>query len=174
MFAPTKTWRRWHHKLNQNQRRYAVTSALAATALPSLNMARGHRIEKLPEVPLVVNESIESTQKTRDAVKLLRSLKAYEDVEKCEASKKIRAGKVWMGSTIIMPTWELHIKFFVFSREIHSIKLGFGMLLNLCLLLSLVLIWLKKRKEHAQNEQVTAATRNNTAHQNNFKINFHE
>jgi len=93
MFAPTKTWRRWHHKINQNQRRYAVTSALAATALPSLNMARGHRIEQLPEVPLVINESIESTQKTSAAVKLLKALKAFEDVEKCKASKKIRAGK---------------------------------------------------------------------------------
>ena len=45
MFAPTKTWRKWHVKVNQNQRRFAVVSALAATALPSLVLARGHRIE---------------------------------------------------------------------------------------------------------------------------------
>ena len=36
MFAPTKTWRKWHVKVNQAQRRFAVVSALAASALPSL------------------------------------------------------------------------------------------------------------------------------------------
>merc|ERR1711963_949831 len=57
MFAPTKTWRRWHRKVNINQKRYAIVSALAASALPSLVMARGHRISKVAEVPLVVDDS---------------------------------------------------------------------------------------------------------------------
>ena len=48
MFSPTKVWRRWHRKININQKRYAVVSALAASALPSLVMARGHKIEKVP------------------------------------------------------------------------------------------------------------------------------
>lgn len=47
MFAPTKTWRRWHRKININQKRYAVVSALAAAGLPALVMARGHRIEQV-------------------------------------------------------------------------------------------------------------------------------
>jgi large subunit ribosomal protein L4e len=47
MFAPTKTWRRWHRKININQKRYAVASALAASGLPALVMARGHRIEQV-------------------------------------------------------------------------------------------------------------------------------
>ena len=47
MFAPTKTWRKWHKHININQKRYAVASALAASALPSLVMARGHRIEQV-------------------------------------------------------------------------------------------------------------------------------
>lgn len=94
MFAPTKTWRKWHHKINIQQRRFAVCSALAASALPSLIMARGHRIEKVPEVPLVVCDAMESVTKTSAAVKLLKAINAYEDVEKCKDSKKIRAGKV--------------------------------------------------------------------------------
>ncbi|KAF9003718.1 hypothetical protein BDZ89DRAFT_1145993 [Hymenopellis radicata] len=49
MFAPTKTWRKWHVKVNQNQRRFAVVSALAASAFPSLVLARGHRIEQIKE-----------------------------------------------------------------------------------------------------------------------------
>merc|ERR1712230_69350 len=43
MFAPTKTWRKWHVKVNLNQKRFAVVSAVAATALPSLVMARGRK-----------------------------------------------------------------------------------------------------------------------------------
>lgn len=93
MFAPTKTWRRWHHKINLNQRRYAMCSALAATALPPLIMARGHRIDKTSEVPLVVSDSVESLSKTKDAVKVLKSLKAYDDVEKAKHSTRIRKGK---------------------------------------------------------------------------------
>ena len=91
MFAPTKTWRRWHRRINVNQRRYAMCSALAATALPSLVMARGHRVDNIGEVPLVVDNSIESLTKTKDAVKLLKALNAYSDVQKC--TRKIRPGK---------------------------------------------------------------------------------
>lgn len=47
MFAPTKVWRKWHRKVNLNQKRHAVASALAASALPSLVLARGHRIEQV-------------------------------------------------------------------------------------------------------------------------------
>merc|ERR1719155_335023 len=70
MFNPTKTWRKWHRKVNVNQKRYAVCSALAASALPSLVMARGHRIENLPECPLVVDSAIEAVDKTTKAMKV--------------------------------------------------------------------------------------------------------
>ncbi|KAG8812555.1 hypothetical protein FRC17_001977 [Serendipita sp. 399] len=93
MFAPTKTWRKWHVKINQNQRRFAVVSALAASALPSLVLARGHRIENIREVPLVVSSEIESFVKTREAVTFLKAIAAYEDVVKVSNSRKLRAGK---------------------------------------------------------------------------------
>ncbi|KAH7926381.1 60S ribosomal protein L4/L1/L2 [Leucogyrophana mollusca] len=93
MFAPTKIWRKWHVKVNQNQRRFAVVSALAASALPSLVLARGHRIEQIEEVPLVVASSVESLKKTKEAVALLKSLNAYSDVVKVSNSRKLRAGK---------------------------------------------------------------------------------
>lgn len=93
MFAPTKTWRKWHVKINQNQRRFAVVSALAASALPSLVLARGHRIESVKEVPLVVSSEIEAFTKTREAVAFLKSISAYGDVVKVSNSRKLRAGK---------------------------------------------------------------------------------
>ncbi|KAH7432799.1 hypothetical protein KP509_07G041200 [Ceratopteris richardii] len=93
MFAPTKIWRKWHRKININQKRYAVVSALAASAIPSLVLARGHRIEKVAEVPLVIDDTVESVEKTTSAVKVLKRIGAYEDVEKVIASHNIRPGK---------------------------------------------------------------------------------
>lgn len=93
MFAPTKTWRRWHRKVNVNQKRYAIVSALAASALPSLVMARGHRISNVPEVPLVVDDSSESITKTSKAVALLKKIGADEDAKKAKDSRNIRRGK---------------------------------------------------------------------------------
>jgi large subunit ribosomal protein L4e len=92
MFAPTKVWRKWHVKVNQNQRRYATASAVAASAIPSLVMARGHRISNVDEVPLVVEDAVQLLKKTKDAIKFLKAVKAYDDVEKVAASKKLRAG----------------------------------------------------------------------------------
>ena len=93
MFAPTKTWRRWHRKINVSQKRYAVASALAASAVPALVMARGHKIDDVPEIPLVLDTSLESAKKTSAAKDILAAVGALADVEKAADSKKIRAGK---------------------------------------------------------------------------------
>ncbi|XP_030932068.1 60S ribosomal protein L4-like [Quercus lobata] len=59
MFAPTKIWHRWHRRVNVNQKRYAIVSAIAASAIPSLVHAHGHRIEYVPKFPLVISDSAE-------------------------------------------------------------------------------------------------------------------
>jgi len=93
MFAPTKTWRKWHHRININQKRYAICSAIAATGIPALVMSKGHRIEQTPEVPLVLSDKVESIKKTKEAMVVLRKLKAWTDIEKVKSSKRFRAGK---------------------------------------------------------------------------------
>ncbi|OLL24341.1 60S ribosomal protein L4-B [Neolecta irregularis DAH-3] len=93
MFAPTRVWRKWHVKINLNEKRFAIASAVAASGVPSLVLARGHRIEGINEVPLVVTDEIESLQKTREAVALLQGLSAWRDIVKVNHSRKIRAGK---------------------------------------------------------------------------------
>ncbi|XP_008786067.1 60S ribosomal protein L4 [Phoenix dactylifera] len=93
MFAPTKIWRRWHRRVNVNQRRFAVVSALAASAVPSLVMARGHRIESVPELPLVISDSIEAVEKTSSAIRILKQIGAFPDAEKAKDSHQIRPGK---------------------------------------------------------------------------------
>lgn len=93
MFAPTKIWRRWHRHVNVGQKRYATVSALAASAVPALVMARGHHINKVPEVPLVVSDAAQSLKKTSEVVSMLQRVGAYADVEKVMESKAARAGK---------------------------------------------------------------------------------
>lgn len=93
MFAPTKTWRKWHYKITLNQRRYATASAIAASSVAALVEARGHKIGEVPEIPLVVDDAVESFTKTKKAIALLERLGAYEDVEKVKNSRHIRAGK---------------------------------------------------------------------------------
>ena len=93
MFAPLKTWRRWHRKVNLKQRRHAAAAALAASALLPLVLARGHRVENIPELPLVVDDKLESYEKTKDAVAFLKRFGAYADVAKVIKNKRLRAGK---------------------------------------------------------------------------------
>jgi large subunit ribosomal protein L4e len=93
MFAPTKTWRRWHRKVNVAQKRYAICSAIAATGVPSLVMAKGHVINGISEVPLVVSDRLQGFTKTKEAVVFLRRNKAWADVAKVYASRRMRAGK---------------------------------------------------------------------------------
>ena len=56
-------------------------------------MARGHRIEGVDEIPLVISASLENSHKTKKAVAFLKAVKAYADVQKVVESKKLRAGK---------------------------------------------------------------------------------
>jgi large subunit ribosomal protein L4e len=93
MFAPTKTWRRWHRKVNIKQRRYALVSAIAASGVPSLVLAKGHKIESTPEVPLVLSDKVEEIKRTKEAVKILKKINAWKDIEKVYATKRFRAGK---------------------------------------------------------------------------------
>jgi len=94
MFGPLRTWRKWHRKIVLGQKRYAVASALAASAVPSLVAARGHRISQLPEIPLVIaNEALEGIAKTKKALAVFKKLNVDDDVEKVKFSVVHRPGK---------------------------------------------------------------------------------
>lgn len=93
MYSPTKIWRKWHRKTQLNQKRYATVSAVAASSLASLVMARGHNIGKVSEVPLVVEASVQGLKKTKEAIKLFKAVGAGADLARCAASRKVQSGK---------------------------------------------------------------------------------
>jgi len=94
MFGASKVWRRWHVKISVGQRRYATCSALSASALVPLVMARGHSIENLPEIPLVIADAdIDAIAKTKDAIALLHAFGVKDDLARVVDSRQIRTGK---------------------------------------------------------------------------------
>jgi large subunit ribosomal protein L4e len=93
MFSPSKVWRRWMHKVKKNERRYATASALAASSISALVMARGHKVERLAEVPFVVSDEIQAYTKTSQAFKFLKRARAIDDCRRVKASVKINPGR---------------------------------------------------------------------------------
>merc|ERR1739844_700978 len=93
MFGAKKVWKRIHRKTNIREKRYAVVSAIAASGSPGIVMSKGHQINRIRELPLVVEDKIESLKKTKDAVQFLKKHKAWPDVVRVYRSKKNRAGK---------------------------------------------------------------------------------
>jgi large subunit ribosomal protein L4e len=91
MFAPLKTWRRWHRKINLKQKRHAVASALAASAVAPLVIARGHRVHDVPELPLVVDSL--TTDSTKALLRVLKQFGVDEELRRIRRSRKIRQGK---------------------------------------------------------------------------------
>jgi large subunit ribosomal protein L4e len=91
MFAPLKTYRKWHRKININQKRHAVAIAIAASAVTPLVLARGHRVSNVPELPLVV-ESL-NADSTKALISILKSIGATEDMKRSRDSKKVRTGQ---------------------------------------------------------------------------------
>nr|UXY88396.1 60S ribosomal protein L1 [Cryptomonas curvata] len=90
MFGPTTTWRKWHHKINKNQRKHAIRSAIASSGISSLITARGHNLKKIPEIPLVLEGSVESFSKTNQGQKLLKCVGVSDEIKK---KNSIRHGK---------------------------------------------------------------------------------
>ena len=93
MGFPLKTWRRFHRKVNLKQRRHALASALAATAVTPLVLARGHRVSNIKQLPLVVDDKFTQIEKTKNAMALFARFGLNEDVQKVADSKRMRPGK---------------------------------------------------------------------------------
>lgn len=93
MFGAKKVWKRIHRKTNIREKRFAIVSAVAASGSPAIVMSKGHQINRVKEIPLVVEDKIESLKKTKDAVQFLKKHKAWPDVVRVYRSKKNRAGK---------------------------------------------------------------------------------
>lgn len=55
-------------------------------------MSKGHVVNEVPEFPLVVADKVQELSKTKEAVQFLRTIRAWDDVEKVRKSRRFRAG----------------------------------------------------------------------------------
>ncbi|MCS4542272.1 MAG: 50S ribosomal protein L4 [Euryarchaeota archaeon] len=90
---PPRVERKIREKINKKERRLAIRSAIAATALKELVQKRGHKIEKISELPLIVEDAFQTLKKANEVKKVFQKLGVIEDVERAKAKKTIRAGK---------------------------------------------------------------------------------
>jgi len=75
--------------INKNERRLAIRSAISSTIIADLVTARGHRFENLISV---VDNKVESLNKTKDVEALLLKLNLKDELARISV-KKVRAGR---------------------------------------------------------------------------------
>jgi len=80
-------------RINVKERRLAIRSAIAATAQRDLVQGRGHRVQGIKQIPLVVDDKIEAFKNTKKLTEALKAIGLGEELKRIEGGRKIRAGK---------------------------------------------------------------------------------
>ncbi|MFB0558723.1 MAG: 50S ribosomal protein L4 [Candidatus Bathyarchaeia archaeon] len=78
--------------INKKERRLAIRSGIAATANREIVAGRGHIVDSVGQLPLIVDDDIQSLSRTREVKELFEKLGVWSDVERADR-KKIRAGR---------------------------------------------------------------------------------
>jgi large subunit ribosomal protein L4e len=80
-------------RIPKKEKRLALMSAIAATASKEAVVARGHSIEGVREIPIVVTDDLESLTKTKEVEETLIRLGILSEMYRVRESRKVRAGK---------------------------------------------------------------------------------
>lgn len=89
---PPKPEREPMEKINSSERRRAIASAIAATGIKELVAKRGHIIDKVPQIPLILTDELEDIKKAKEFRNVLATFGLLDDVIRAK-EKRIRAGK---------------------------------------------------------------------------------
>jgi len=89
---PPKTEKVLKRKINDKERRKAIRSAIAATINPELVRSRGHKFSEGVVLPIVVENSFVTLEKTADVEKFFQTIGIGADLLRAR-ERKIRAGR---------------------------------------------------------------------------------
>jgi len=89
---PPKTEKVLKRKINDKERRKAIRSAIAATINPELVRSRGHKFSEGVVLPIVVENSFVTLEKTADVEEFFRTIGIGADLLRAR-ERKIRAGR---------------------------------------------------------------------------------
>ncbi len=90
---PPKVEKKIAKKLPRKEMRFALQSAVAATASKELVSSRGHVVDEVPDFPLVVVDEIQGLKRTREIRDAFIRLGVWPDIYRVKESRKVRAGK---------------------------------------------------------------------------------
>ncbi len=80
-------------RINVKENRLAIRSAIAATAIRKTVSGRGHKIDSVPEFPLIVSDKLESLETTKEFQSIASALGLGDDLTRAVKGRGIRAGK---------------------------------------------------------------------------------
>jgi large subunit ribosomal protein L4e len=90
---PIKTEKIVKKKINRKVNKLSLISAISASGDLDWVKNRGHLINKVPEIPLVIDDKIQTVKKTKLMYSILSELGLEDELVKVKEGKKIRAGK---------------------------------------------------------------------------------
>lgn len=90
---PPKVQKILIEKINFKEKNKAIRSAIAATIVPELVKARGHKLNGSLQLPLVVDSAIESVKRVHEARHILEKLGLAEDLQRAAEGRRLRSGR---------------------------------------------------------------------------------
>ncbi len=90
---PPTTAKNLDIKINRKEKKLALHSAIAATAKMEIVKDRGHKIENVKSLPIVIDDKIQTIKKTLKIKEVLVSIGLWDDVLKTKSSTKVKPGK---------------------------------------------------------------------------------
>ncbi len=90
---PPRSEKKIWKKIPKKEKRLALYSAIASTGVREIVQSRGHIIDDVPELPLIVTDEIEGLKRTRDVVDVLFNLGLGPDLYRVKEKVKVRAGR---------------------------------------------------------------------------------
>ena len=90
---PIKSEKVVKKKINKKTNKASIISAISASGNKLWVKKRGHKIDKIPEFPLVVDDKIQTIKKTETIYSALCNLGFEEELFRIKKSRKIRSGK---------------------------------------------------------------------------------
>ncbi|MHC1635408.1 MAG: 50S ribosomal protein L4 [Candidatus Methanospirareceae archaeon] len=89
---PPKPEKKLWKKINKKERRKAIRVAIAATIKEDIVRSRGHRFAPSLELPIVVEDSFASLEKTAEVADFFKRIGVWEDILRAK-KRKIRSGR---------------------------------------------------------------------------------
>ena len=80
-------------RINKKENRLAIRSAIAATGSKDRVSERGHKVDDVPEFPLVVDDSLQTLITTKEVIDAIAKLGLSADLDRAITGTGIRAGK---------------------------------------------------------------------------------